>query len=530
MKFLTHLAGLTASALAVDVIFRKSTLTISNANRMSSAIQVKLNKAPLTNVSVYLEAPTLEFSNCTLKFTPQNSAQWQTVELIPAPYFPSPLLSASRPSETITALVVVPDSTPGLAPASNTALVSKTAKAVTVNYNIQCGKTCISWGDPHFVTFDDYNYNFYGQGDYFLVKSSLLDILTRQEPYPENTKVTINTRLFIRFQNTFLEFTHINNRLQLTTHASPSVDGVIISTIFHGQVYIIKLPDGSSIRITVNNNMYYNVESNLSGYFFNAGVTGLCGNFNGVRTDDKFNPETFRAKTNENYFINGVKTLRSDSSQTPAALGFGSCKFPSSIINPPLVLPGNIAPAPSGFVTVSPVTASNGNRRTLRGVAGVDQVENATQPMVTTAESSTTPNATVTVFTSPEITVSEAKKVCVDVLQPPECLELVDSTPYLNACVSDIIATGDFNDVEATRVAFREVCDMRAESMLTLGDASAKETAAEVKSELKCQDNCNGRGSCVDGTCVCNSGFTGTSCAMDVEALKNMLKNATINT
>jgi hypothetical protein len=522
MKFLTHLAGLTASALAVDIIFREKMLTISHANRMSSEIQVKLNEAPQTNVSVYLEAPTLQFSNCALNFTPQNSAQWQTVKLTPVPYFPSPLVSAARPSETITALVLVPDSAPGRAPATNAALVLKTAQAVMVNYNIQSGKTCTSWGDPHLVTLDGHVYDFYGQGDYFLVKSPLLDILTRQEPYPPNRKVTVNTRLFIRFQDTFLEFTHKNNQLQLITHASSGDDGVKISTFSNGQVYVITFLDGSSIRITVNANMYYDILSNLSGYFLNTGVSGLCGNYNGDRNDDKFNPETFRAKTNENYFINGVNTIRPDYSHQPvASKGFGSCKFPPSIINPPLVLPGSAAPTPTGFVSVPFTFVFDERKMILGGSAGV-----APQLLVTVAETSTIPNATVALVRSHEITMSEAEKVCINVLQPPECFELVDLTPYLNACVSDIMATGDFNDVEASREEFLGVCYVRAKSMLTMGDEYAKEMAAKVRNELKCQNNCNDRGSCIDGSCVCNPGFTGTACSIDIKTLANMLESA----
>jgi hypothetical protein len=299
-------------------------------------------------MSVFLEAPTLQFSMCTLHFTPQNFNELQTIKLMPSPYIPSPLLSTTRPSEMITALISVPYSTAGPAQAPDTPLVFMSTQRVMVNYKMQsstkCSSTNYTWNNQKFVKttiFDgqaQINTPINYQIDYFLVQFPLLDILKRE------SLDSSNKLLFIRFRNTFLEFSvqDAQPTLQLTTLATSTEDGVKIETTtdnsFHR--YDISLPDVGFIRVSSNKT----IEIYLSNHFRNKGLLGVCGNFDGVwkfpYIGDWINPNTHQAKGDENYFLNGVNAKRAEYNQTEEPQGLGTCQHPASIVNQPFVAVG----------------------------------------------------------------------------------------------------------------------------------------------------------------------------------------------
>ncbi len=321
MTYVTHTVGVAsecAPAPSVDVVLSPQKITLSAESGMSGTVQVRLNNQPTTNVSVYLRAPSLLFPVCTLKFTPQNFDKPQSVKVMPSPKDPSSTSTVDQSSETITALVAIPNNTPG----SARAIVS-TSK-VKVDYNVTSGLACTSSNyGPSIASIYGQKYRFNHSGSFFLVKSRPLDILVFQRLPVWSDTTAINTRVYIRFQNTFLYVFQENDRLQMETHASSPQDGIAIKTS-NNQSYVFTLPDASSIRITRSTIGYdvLNIAINLSNGY-KTGISGLCSSFTG-------NPEDFQAKGKENYFSQRLNA-------TVDYEDLGKCRFPSyDIVKPTL--------------------------------------------------------------------------------------------------------------------------------------------------------------------------------------------------
>jgi hypothetical protein len=189
--------------------------------------------------------------------------------------------------------------------------------------------------------------------------------------------------------------------------------------------------------------------------------------------------------------------------------GFGTCTFPTFSVKPPFLQPGNIFVANESLAGATTLLASNENTEITQGGGTPVQKNVSGQVTATTMYSVDRSRAL-------EMTAVEAEKVCLDLLQLPECHALANATVYLEACVHNMMTTSDVRNFEASRMAFREACQARATSMLTLGNEFDKNVVAKVTTEDACQDDCHGRGLYVAGSCVCSSGFTGTACAVDL--------------
>ena len=127
---------------ALRVVFSRRNITINDTNRLNATIKVKLNRKPSTSVVVFLGAPTLQLSNCSLTFTRENFNMYQTVKVIPDPMF-SGSVDPTRVPEDITA--VLRASGPGC---------QDKRKDLLVKYDLHPGKICSSYGDPHIKSFD----------------------------------------------------------------------------------------------------------------------------------------------------------------------------------------------------------------------------------------------------------------------------------------------------------------------------------------------------------------------------------------
>jgi hypothetical protein len=189
--------------------------------------------------------------------------------------------------------------------------------------------------------------------------------------------------------------------------------------------------------------------------------------------------------------------------------GFGTCTFPTFSVKPPFLQPGNIFVANESLAGATTLLASNENTEITQGGGTPVQKNVSGQVTATTMYSVDRSRAL-------EMTAVEAEKVCLDLLQLPECHALANATVYLEACVHNMMTTSDVRNIEASRMAFREACQARASSMLTLGNEFDKNVVAQVTTEDACQNDCHGRGLCVAGSCVCSSGFTGAACVVDL--------------
>jgi len=168
-------------------------------------------------------------------------------------------------------------------------------------------KTCVVWGDPHILTFDDKRVDFYTPGEYWLVKSLTVRIQGKYRA----TKATngLSVMKAIAFSGLFMQSkVLIIGTLTATYAGSPilagfpsqfSANGVTASydgngeTLQNGRagkpLHIVHLTLPMSVNVQINRWMEAS-----EGNYINAKITmpaqpgqdGHCGNFNGNQADD----------------------------------------------------------------------------------------------------------------------------------------------------------------------------------------------------------------------------------------------------
>jgi len=172
-------------------------------------------------------------------------------------------------------------------------------------------KVCLLWGDPHIITFDqvgtDKNQavSFYGDGDFYVVKSSTVVIQGRFEgtkyteglaaanrivvggPFMKGHKVEVGTRdsgvLTVDGQPVLGTFpgTYSGAGFSLTYNSQGEVPDVIPEGN-EKRIVSMDLPLGVKVRVYQWNN-YVDVEVEMSPQ---PEQDGVCGNFNGDHGDD----------------------------------------------------------------------------------------------------------------------------------------------------------------------------------------------------------------------------------------------------
>ncbi|XP_075184095.1 IgGFc-binding protein-like [Anomaloglossus baeobatrachus] len=153
--------------------------------------------------------------------------------------------------------------------------------------------SCTAWGDPHFTTFDGYNYDFHGTCTYILAEyigsDTTLEYFRVEEKNDNRGSPTSSS---VRLINVFV----YNYKISIVKDEPGQVriNGEIrnlpfISKSFSitqvGEYAVLKTSGGLQVEYDYN----WHVEVTIPSSYF-AAVGGLCGNFNGNSRDDKVSP------------------------------------------------------------------------------------------------------------------------------------------------------------------------------------------------------------------------------------------------
>ncbi|MFY1826280.1 SBBP repeat-containing protein [Myxococcus fulvus] len=205
-------------------------------------------------------------------------------------------------------------------------IVFKYLDGCTVTTPNQC-KLSYGWGDPHYVTFDGYAYDFQGHGEFILAESTVGDLIVqvRQVPWNGSSQVSVFTAAAVKLGT---------DRVAYYLGASPplKVNGISTSITQATQLrgggrilpkgggYVLEWPTGDHLTLTPVSS-YLNIDLLLAPSR-RGKVRGPLGNFNGNREDDftlrngtplNAPPSFAQMYTGPNSFVNSWRISRAES-------------------------------------------------------------------------------------------------------------------------------------------------------------------------------------------------------------------------
>ncbi|XP_075047174.1 IgGFc-binding protein-like [Mixophyes fleayi] len=156
--------------------------------------------------------------------------------------------------------------------------------------------SCTAWGDPHFTTFDGYNFDFHGTCTYILAayigSDTTLEYFRIEEKNdnrgsPTSSSVRLVNVFVYNFNVSILKDEVGQVRVNDETANLPlSLLNGKITVTYSGVYAVLKTDFGLQVSYDYNWHVDITIPSN---YFASTG--GLCGNFNGNPRDDKMSPD-----------------------------------------------------------------------------------------------------------------------------------------------------------------------------------------------------------------------------------------------
>jgi hypothetical protein len=126
---------------------------------------------------------------------------------------------------------------------------------------------------------------------------------------------------------------------------------------------------------------------------------------------------------------------------------------------------------------------------------------------------------------TPAIPYGTAVDHCTTVIIVDGCSSVADRDFYLQSCAQDYSATGLTSFVEMARQSYLASCRLTTKYMQGSPDENVRNEAEQVRSqcglgaENKCVNDCSGRGTCTANGCMCEPGFGGKGCSIDLNQL-----------
>ncbi|KAJ3116966.1 hypothetical protein HDU96_008256 [Phlyctochytrium bullatum] len=410
---------------STKIVFDKSALELHDAD-FGGEIAVSLSEEPTSGVAtVYLEAPGLQLTRCSLRFTKNDWRQPQRVRLLAGG-------SDKTTKYTLNAQVFSPNS--GVHNAKASVAVTRVARSAA---------TCYSTGDPHYKTFDGRYYSAQDTGVFYLVRAPTFAVQVNQQPC--NRGVTCNQAVAIQYGSSVVMLTAApRSRTALDLKAmTAKTDGIKVTANAAKSSYQLALPDGTQITANIHPwaGVYYiDVFVNAAGAHFGR-ANGLCGNFNGRTNDDTTPTTSVRVADAENFFQG-----KSLSITIPVPPATSACKMPD--LGGAQPGDGAANTDPKGMTSLpisvpSPTVISDYINSVLEFSAAAQQA--ATQP-------------------ASSIPASVAPQFCNGLRQGLDawCAANVDVDYFVGACTADLANTGEMGVVENHKKNLMTACAAKA--------------------------------------------------------------------
>ncbi|KAJ3081596.1 hypothetical protein HK102_002243 [Quaeritorhiza haematococci] len=537
-----------------SIIFSPNPLSLADITQQGTQFGVRLNKPPSShqNAIVFLEANGLRFSKCALQFNQWNYDKTQTVVVEPIPFFDKRV--DGKLDVQIKAKIYTEDGQGDF---------NGFETQVPVSRDVKSGASCLSWGDPHIVSWDGSKYDVQRPGAFWLVKSP--ELLVQVLHYPCNNKVTCNAAVAVQYRQDVVVLSSSYNPTNgqttklfrgtaklnsLTPCSSKSGDKKI-------QRHELILSDGTKVSLSVN---YWDGPKTWQGdvqvwspsKYFNA-VTGMCGTYNANPADD-LTTASGEVVKDATVFGDSWRVADSDNLFNRCASNPGACQLDHLIqpinsnrrvANHICQIPKAFKPGTKGYI---PFTASDGFQVVSEEEIPIVVAEAVTAPQTTFTTISR--RDAITLEATPEFR-QRAKDLCSNVMKSENCHKFVDPQPYIDSCEKDAVMMVSLDGVEDAKETYLNTCREVTNSHLHNAGLVGHNRALRkelVKRRLQtlhkrddlnemlleaitaqeevglasnaCPNNCSGRGQCIALSCQCDKPFTGLSCEIDTSEIE----------
>jgi len=432
-------------------------------------MDISLLNAPSQDTILSISSDCFQASVCTLTFTPQNWNLPQTLNLFPEASFTGQCCP-------LTLTIVSGDS-----------VYIGTNRTTNVCHERGSPSLASSWGDPHFRTFDGLRHDFFDVGDFYVAreKSGEFVLQARQDAC---AGASCNYAAAVRFRSTVLYvFLTKSGVPSMQVVGNPAADGVTISD--QGTSFTFNTPPGIKAFIRVGKweerNVYYLGISVEAPYSYREKLLGLFGFFDGDQSNDFMLPDgtisptpgpfhqSWRVGASENLFLNASASI-------PPLLANNDITFSldRAKCSPSDPEEGDITP------DLEPSTESPLSNETVPFDGNYTEI--------TCAFSDPTLEAQAKADCDPPFNSTQA--LC--------CAALgISPDSYYASCLCDYKLAEGNDFVQGNVNGFYDACREAAENAGTTCDV--------------CESDCNGKGTCSSGTCICDPGVQGNSCNED---------------
>lgn len=481
---------------------------------------VKLNTAPAADVTVTFENhgyAQAKLSSCSLTFTPEN---WMT----PVPVF---LVSNPTFGDKLTAEFNV-----DVKSTSADEEYNDNFQAVSIKTTSARSGTCTSWGDPHIISTDQTFWDFFGQGDFYLLRDPSGELVVQTRQLPCARSVTCNFGVVIKWQSTVVAF-HIHEARPIMKMRSEVIAPGFTIIQKDASTYVLVTSGGAEVEVKVdfwrggfdgNGVHYLNMKIQVPASMYKKPISGLCGSFDDDASNDRDGLDSHEF---------GMKQK--------VSLGESLFNYPTEDV-PDIREPVNGELLPAEGIPFAPLSCPIPGAPELPPThTGVD----VTQDVVDATNNDNVPEPPVLVlnedfkpdYVPPAFADEEAETLALDTCGGffktgklySMCIALgvpqSDIDRIYSQCIEDAQMTGDVVSFAlAAAGTLSAICEaeVKAQKVTEITVLLVDEFGEEVDVQVNpadlfaCPNMCGLHGECTTDGCVCSENWAGEGCNEDV--------------